>query len=194
MDITKDSETIRQNWNEYKNTILCDSEEYKLLWKSLETKMNLDNSNIYLIMLKDFIDNKKIKKIKGIVIKKENDDTLVLKNLDNIQRKKMHLLCDKIGLLHESKNDPTNDERLFYVYKPTMWQWEFTEQLPFSKSDNRRKKMAKYYCGECGITGDEADLFCSVYIRGYYCEDCLDTVSDGNGTGDVLSCHKFEPI
>ena len=50
--------------------------------------------------------------------------------------------------------------------------------------------MKKRYCSICEKNGLETDLFHSVYIRGIYCNDCLEVESDG--TGGTLSDHKFE--
>ena len=145
-------------------------------------------------------------------IKQMNEETLVFKGLDWQERKKIHILCDKIGLHHESKPNPkrkkrNRDNKHLYIYKPKLWLWEYTEENPYSKSKGERErqeterqikkqkvqeKLSKKYCCICGKNGWETELLCSVYISGLYCDDCLDTESDGEG--GKLCDHKFEPL
>ena len=220
-------EIIRQNWLQYtKNK--TDEETYKeqimeyrynILWESLEKKMNIDNTDRYYCLLKKFIDEhvttqsfqydeiSSFAKI-GVYIEQKDKNTLVIKGLHPKDRKDIHLLCDKIGLYHQSISHPKKkNKRFLHIYFPSQWQWEYTEKNPYSKSDeyyekreqDRQKKEKEYqekwsrkYCCLCDRTGLETDLFCSVYIRGLYCNDCLETMSDGDG--GVLNDHKFEPL
>lgn len=74
--------------------------------------------------------------------------------------------------------------------------WEYTERNPYSESDEVYKqreiesniryekqieKLRNLYCCECYTNGYDTDLYHSVYIRGLYCNDCLETTSDGDG-------------
>ena len=205
------SDTIRENWLEYRDTVQ-NSPYYDLLWENLESKFNLDKNDVYLSILKKFINNQEIdcKKplFNQIYITQINNDTLEFKGLDNDERKQIHLLCNKIGLHHESKSHPKkNHKRFLYIYKPKLWLWEYTEKNPFSKSEEYyekvqlekkikqqkfNEKMSRRYCCICDRTGLETELLCSVYIRGLYCNDCIENTSDDEG--GRLSGHKFEPM
>jgi hypothetical protein len=110
----------------------------------------------------------------------------VFRNLSSRSRKKLHMLCDRIGLHHESKISSINEcEKIFYAYKPDVWLWEYTEENPYTDENHN------VTCYNCGRKRWMVELFVSPHIDGIYCEDCLDIVSDGGG--DYLSAHKFEP-
>ena len=211
MNTLKDtsSESIRQNWLDYKDTIY-NSPYYELLWDSLESKFKIDKNDIYLTIFKKFINNEEINyktPLFGTIhINQINDETLLLKGLNGEERKHIHLLCDKIGLHHESKSHPKKKyNRFLYIYKPKVWLWEYTEKNPYSESEEYYKKkemekqlkkqqleeeLSRTYCCICEKNGLETELFCSIYISGLYCNDCLETTSDGDGGN--LSDHKFE--
>ena len=205
------SETIRKNWLMYKDTIV-ETPYYDILWETIQKKFNIDSENVFYIILKKFINNEDIIYKKPLYdrihIIKEYDNTLVFKGLGGNERKEIHLLCDKVGLHHESKiQTKKKNKKFLYIYKPSVWLWEFTEKNPYSQSDEyyknreieREKKnkimeeqMKRKYCCICEKNGMETDLFHSVYIRGLYCNDCLEIESDGEGC--KLSDHKFEPF
>ena len=187
MDSLKDisSETIRKNWNEYKNIITSDSPYYDFLWNELEKKENIDKSDKFLILFKKFINNDEIDYIQRGVSISLKDDVMIIKGLNSGDRRDIHELCDKIGLHHESKTEGNN--RLLYIYKPDIWLWEYSEKNPLSKP--KYKKRNNKYCCVCNETDD---LYVSPYIGGLYCGDCLNNESDGDG--GTLSDHKFEPI
>jgi hypothetical protein len=210
----RNKENMRENWNQYKDTILPDSKEYKLLWDDWYEKFDIDNKDPYVKTLRRFISHNDLpdKKMIGnyVYVEKHNEFTLIIKGLGGDGRRALHKLCDEIGLHHESKLSPSskNKRRKFmYIYKPVTWSWEFTEKNPYSESDEyykqksiereernkvRLEKMSRKNCYECGSNGSEAELFHSVYIRGILCEDCLGNVSDGGG--GLLNDHKFEPL
>jgi hypothetical protein len=137
---------------------------------------------------------------------KENDKTLIIKGMDGYDRKIIHKLCDKIGLHHNSVQKKKGKKHL-YIYLPNNWSFEFTEKNPYSKEDEyyinlekehekRKEKhdrwLSNLECYGCSCNGLESQMFRSVYIRNIYCEDCLETLSDGDG--GMLNDHKFEPI
>lgn len=217
------SEIVRQNWLQHKTEIM--DYQYNILWESLEKKMDIHKTDIYYCLLKKFIDERERQQEQtesivihdneiqsfekmGVYIERKDENTLIIKGLDGKDRKNIHLLCDKIGLHHQSISHPKKKHKRFlHIYLPTVWLWEYTEKNPYSKSkefyeqreQDRQKKekeheerLSRKYCCECGRTGLEIDLFCSVYIRGLYCNDCLETTSDG-GEG-MLGDHKFEPL
>ena len=212
-------DVIRQNWLNYKNEI-NDSSYYELLWKSLEDKFSIDNNDIYLNIFKNFINNKEINYKKPLfdrihICQLNNEtsyfssnETLILKGLTGNERKHIHSLCDKIGLHHENKSHPKKKYTKFlYIYKPKIWLWEYTEKNPYSKSkefyerrelekqknhQRIKEKLSKRNCYICNSNGWETELFCSVYIKGLYCNDCLEITSDDNG--GKLCDHNFEPI
>lgn len=199
----KSFEDIRKNWSEYKDKI--SKEQYELVWNDLIDKFNLDKSNYYLSTFIKFIGCEKIHLEKHETkIIQEDENTLILKGLDGQERKELHKLCDHIGLHHQSIVKKKNKKHL-YVYKPANWLWEFTERNPYSESDEvyvlreieskirhdkEIEKLGNLYCCECYANGSDKDLYRSVYIRGLYCDDCLETTSDGGG--GLLSDHKFE--
>jgi len=122
MNTLKDisSESIRQNWLNYKDEIY-NSSYYELLWDSLESKFEIDKNDMYLTIFKTFINNEEINYKKPLFdrihINQINKETLVLKGLDGEERKHIHLLCDKIGLHHESKSHPKKKyNRFLYIY------------------------------------------------------------------------------
>jgi hypothetical protein len=202
---------IRQNWLNYKDEI-NNSSYYELLWKSLEDKFSIDNNDIYLIIFKNFINNKEINYKKPLFdrihICQLDNSTLIIKGLSSDERKNIHSLCDKIGLHHESKTQEKNKyNRFLYIYKPTIWLWEYTEKNPYSKSkefyERRELEKQKHQqwannilnntkCYVCSRNGLETDLFYSVYVNGIYCDDCLQITTDEEGR--LLNGHKFELI
>ena len=190
------AETIRKNWNNYKNELNdTTSIHYQILWDGWFEKFNIDKDDFYIILFKKFIENTKIENTEIII--KENDSTLILKSLDGSERKEIHKLCDKLGLFHQSKQHPKKQHKKFlYIYKPENWLWEFTEKNPYSEPDEVYKEREKnyrrkiFYCYGCGTSSEEEYIFRSVYIRNSYCGDCLETTSDGGG--GVLGDHKFE--
>ena len=206
------SDIIRKNWITYKDIILYTSDYYELLWKGLEDKFNIDNTNIFFILFKKFINNEELNCDKPIYdrihINKENNETLVIKGMNGEERKDIHKLCDKIGLHHQSKPYHKKKYKKFlYIYKPKVWCFEYTEKNPYSESDEIyqkrelerkikeeeiKERLSRKYCCICESNGYETELFRSVYIRGLYCNDCLEIESDGEG--GILSNHKFEPI
>jgi len=211
-----DPESIRKNWVNHKNSIEIDSREYKSLWRDLEKKFEIDTSDGVFNVLKRFI-NLKLKnnesfKADRIYFEKPDDKTLIIKGTDSDKRREIHKLCDNLGLHHVSKWSQTKkSKRHLYVYIPDVWSWEFSERNPYSESDDYYKqkdiernekreeaqkklneRKGRKYCCFCSSTGLEAELYVSPYIRGIYCEDCLETVSDGDG--GTLNDHKFEPF
>ena len=205
------SDTIRKNWNNIieNNKNIISSHIFEIIWYEWEYKHAEFTKNIFYPILKIFISGYSIGEIELIEKKKyiiqEDKDKLILKCLDNNERKQVHKLCDKIGLHHKSIKKSNNKH--LYIYKPSIWLWEYTEKNPYSESDEYYKlleetkmiqnqkyklKMEKKYCNCCDRNGLEVQLYCSVYIKGLYCDDCLDTLSDGYG--GQLNDHKFEPI
>ena len=139
------SELIRKNWPDYKDEIY-NTPYYDVLWNILENKFEIDNSDVYLILFKKFINNKEINYKKPLFntvhIIKINDETLLIKGLNSEERKYIHKLCDNIGLHHESKqNLKKKKSKFMYIYKPSIWLWEFTETNPFSKSKEYYEKI-----------------------------------------------------
>ena len=199
-------ETIRQNWTQYKETIQDDD----IIWKDWQQKMKIDNTDMYLPYLKKFIQGQNVHQEKPfdnrVYIHQYNDNILIIKGMCGYERKEMHRLCDKIGLHHESKANPKKKHKKhLYIYKPTEWLWEFTEKNPYSESpevyeqreieskkrqEAYEQKMRNKYCCICERNGLETELYRSIYIRGFYCMDCIETTSDGDG--GYLCDHKFD--
>ena len=203
-------EKIRKQWDRY--SIFFNNDDfisYDMIWNAWCDKFSVNRNDDKIKLLYNFISGNIVRNTKNIQIKIINDRrTLILENLSNHQRYLYHLLCDNLGLYHESKTYGRRKKRYLHITKPDIWLWEFTTPNPSSKPrafyDEQRKRMIEEkrnykterlrntFCDECHQNGYDVELFCSVYVRGIYCLDCLDCVSDGNG--DLLSCHKFEPI
>lgn len=212
------SENIRKNWLDYKDKI-NDVLYLDELWNDLKKKQKIVNKDNYISIFRKFINNEIIN-YDGLLpysvhMENKDDNTLILEGLSNKGRKDVHELCDKIGLHHESKTMPETNKRVLFVYKPKIWLWEFTEKNPFSepfeKTDEYKerkkqqkelrkkerqeyinKKLAKMFCCICDKNGLETELFCSVYFRGIYCEECIESTSDDDG--GYLCDHKYEPL
>jgi len=201
--------TIRQHWDTYVNSDIANSHFYDIIWKDWETTYAKFIQNIFYPILKKFIMGESILQINNYQsyyhVIPQNENILILKGLDGGLRKEVHLLCDKMGLHHNSVDK--NKKRHLWVYKPKVWLWEFTEKNPYSKSDEyyadreqihvykqqkSMERLKRKYCDGCNATGWDTQLYCSVYIRDLYCDDCLETMTDDYG--DPLNCHKFEPI
>ena len=74
--------------------------------------------------------------------------------------------------------------------------WDIVKKYSNQEKQQERKRklierLSRKYCNSCNKNGWQTDLYCSVYIRGLYCEDCLKDESDGEG--GKLNDHKFEP-
>jgi hypothetical protein len=194
------SENIRQNWDTYKDHVR-NTPYYDTLWKTLIDKSNIDESNTYFSILKNFIDNEntdyKTIEFTKTIIQKIDNNTLVFKGLKGELRLYIHELCDKIGLYHESKTTARTTmgvNRDLYIYKPTSWLWEYTEKNPYLSSSNRNRSRSRSRnsCDLCGKYESETELFRCVAISGTYCDECIDTISDGDGHD--LCDFKFESI
>jgi len=201
-------DAIRQNWNNHTDHGITNSPFYDIVWNDWENKYTEFTKNIFYPILKKFVMGNNIGRIEPYeqqyYVIQENENMLILKGLGNDDRKHVHLLCDKIGLHHKSVQKKKNKH--LWIYKPVVWLWEYTEKNPHSKSEEYYKKrefekqikkqqlkekLSRRYCCICEQNGWETELFCSVYIRGLYCNDCLETTSDEGGGN--LCDHKFEP-
>ena len=204
-------DAIRQNWNNHTDYDIINSPFYDIVWNDWENKYTEFTKNIFYPILKKFVMGNNIGRIepyeRQYYVIQENENTLILKGLGNDDRKHVHLLCDKIGLHHKSVQNKKNKH--LWIYKPVVWLWEYTEKNPYSKSDEYYKlreqkkiqqqqkfkdKMKRKYCNGCNVTGWDTQLYCSVYVRELYCDNCLETLSDDDGGGGKLGDHKFEPI
>ena len=204
-------DAMRQNWNNHTDYGITNSPFYDIIWNDWENKYTEFTKNIFYPILKKFVMGDNIGRIEPYeqqyYVIQENESTLILKGLDNDDRKHVHLLCDKIGLHHKSVQH--KKKKHLWIYKPAVWLWEYTEKNPYSKSDEYYKlreqkqiqqqqkfeeKMKRKYCNGCNVTGWDTQLYCSVYVRELYCDNCLETLSDGDGGGGKLGDHKFEPI
>lgn len=192
-------EVIRKNWNICGSDI-CNTPFFDIVWNDWENKHNTYIKCIYYSTLKSFI-------LQWCNNFDKSEEKIILNNLDTNDRKNVHMICDVIGLHHKSKfikrkkcKKKKTHIKNMHIYKPKIWLWEFTEKNPFSNNtlvyahqhNTRNAYLERKYCNYCDKTGLETQLFSSVYIRELYCNDCLETLSDGER--GKLSCHKFEPI
>ena len=203
---------IRQNWNDHIETGIIDSPLYDIIWDDWENKFTECKRNTFYRILKNFVMGEHIGWIQPAsgqyVVLQESESRLVIKGLDSYHRKQVHSLCDSIGLHHQSVLEKNNKyKKHLWIYKPKVWRWEYTERNPYSESEecykqreqlqiqkreNYKEKMKQKYCNGCYSNGWEKQLYCSPHIYPLYCEDCLETLSDGDG--GILGDHKFEPI
>ena len=202
-------EKIRKQWDCYSIFFGNDDHfiSYEMIWDNWCNKFSVNKNDDKIKLLYNFISGNTIQNTNRIETKTTNNTrTLIIKNLSNRQRYLYHLLCDNIGLYHESK--PCRHQRYLHISKPDIWLWEFTTPNPLSKprefyEEHRKRRIAERdnyemkllketFCNGCHQNGYDIELFCSVYVPGIYCMNCLDCTYDGNG--DLLSCHKFEPI
>jgi hypothetical protein len=188
-------ENIRKNWTEYSATITPETTEYELLWRDLLNKHEISCDDRIVVLLKRFIED-------------TGKSELLMKKLDKETRASIHLLCDKLGLWHQSKGSKFN--RILRVYKPVVWLWEFTATNPTTykgKTEKTEKtyrekrdeyaatlrnaeSLEKYYCYSCDRDGGNVELCCSPYYSMLLCLECLEITSDGDGS--PMSCHKWE--
>lgn len=185
---------MREKWNEIED---LSKEQIDGAWDDWSKKFDADIDDFYVGLFKDFIMTGKVETSNIIQIQ---NGTLILKGLIPKERKIIHTLCNQIGLHHNSISTKKGGKKHMHITKPKIWKWEYSERNPYSESDeyyeerNKKhyEKMNRLECRNCCSNGNETTIYASVYIRGLYCEDCLDIVSDGGG--GVLSDHKFEPM
>jgi len=195
-----DENQIKKNWPIFKEGVSSTS-YYDKMWSDLKSKAT-DQSNFFDIF-RNFIEGVEI----ANEIVQVNDNNLVIKEENSDRRKKLHDLCNLIGLHHNSKNESIKTSsgkmkqvRYLYVYKPVEWLWEYTIPNPYQKSHKKKHKketrnderLRRKYCCICHKNGNETELFANVFCRGLYCQECIEEESDGEG--NKMSAHKFEPI
>jgi len=185
---------IRENWNNVDIDIKKDIIDNA--WNNWYDKFNIDKDNFYVNLFKKFIMNEEIITNNFMII---DEGKLIFKNLAGFERREVHKLCDKIGLHHNSIITK-KDKKHLHIIKPSSWKWEYSEPNPYSEApafykqreEQYEEKLKRIECYNCNANALETELYHSVYIRGIYCENCLDDVSDGDG--GVLNDHKFEPL
>ena len=114
------------------------------------------------------------------------------KQYENVQK-----VCKQFGdkvILHKHPDEQEyNWETVTMLYNsikalyPNDW-WIISDDDEF----HVYSKPVNEIIADCEKNGWETELFCSVYIRGLYCNDCLETTSDEGG--GKLCDHKFEPL
>lgn len=162
-------ENMRKNWlttnNDDKTNTL-----YDLLWSNWYEKFNMKKDDFFVKLLKNFIMNEPMNK--ATYIEKISDTLLIIKGLDGYERKEMHVLCDKIGLHHESKQSGRKMKD-FYIYKPEKWSWEYTIRNPYSRDPEYYERKNDPCCDQCGESTDQL-----LYYQGEsYCEECLNNTN-----------------
>lgn len=191
-------ENMRKEWPKYSKGL--SKEELDLVWSDWSEKFSHPLNESSVVILRKFIGNEFIPTRK-IAIK---NGALIFKELNSWERSQYHKLCDHIGLHHESKD--FNGVRCLHIFKPDEFLFEFSKANPYSMPkeyyEKRNKealervqrineKLKRIQCDECGTSAYDDQLFCSVYIEGKYCQECLENTSDGEG--GKLDDHKFEP-
>jgi len=111
----------------------------------------------------------------------ENDEVYIQREIESQIRYERQMKKNHNLYCNSSTNDSDNDD----IYK----HGEIDSDIRYERKIN---KMHNLYCCECGTYDSDNELYQSIYIRGIYCNDCLETTSDG--VGGLLSDHKFEPL
>jgi len=110
--------------------------------------------------------------------KNKNTKIVLIKNLDNKERKLIHIISEKYGLTTKTVNRRAND----------------IADLELSSIDLKNKKISKKnkyknnWTGNCNICDElllSDEALYNVFIGGPYCEDCVEN-------DEELNCHKWE--
>jgi hypothetical protein len=125
--------------------------------KSLHYKSDL--RNVIDMELYNFCKNTKLQNIE-------------LTKYDNCARRYIHSRCDQLNIKHESVG-PVSDRILRL------------EKTKDTNTKNINKKT--YMCDNCGDYYTTDEMFKGVYVRGIYCDDCVEGDSDLEGM-------KFDPL
>jgi hypothetical protein len=166
----KSLDHIRRHWDEYISRVRFGTPEFDILWNAMCERLNIRPDQPYVETLKSFISN-------------HSETEYRIPNLNNVERSKLHALCDKIGLYHESAGTTRADKTLV-VSKPNVWLWDYTKP-------NRSRGFKTMYCNRCLISGDRNTLLCSVHFNFLVCHNCCRTKLGDDG--EPLDCHKWEP-
>ena len=162
-------EHIRKNWDKFSSKIAFDSRDFEILWGGMCSRTRI-SPDVEVEQLKRFIATPAEKELK-------------FPNLNNAERAKLHELCDKIGLYHESSGVSRN--RTLVITKPVVWLWDYTKP-------NRHRGFKLMYCNRCLIPGNKKTLLCSVHFNFIVCHTCCDT--EMGEDGETLNCHKWERL
>jgi hypothetical protein len=204
MDVDVSAEQLRQDWQQPQ----AETEVPAYLWEDWHRKFNIGMQDPYAKALKTFIANKSFRKGRyGEAYFEKVDDEKLMVRAEGYERKKLHKLCDEIGLHHESRPSRSKLSRTMFIYKPELWRWGYSAANPYSKSPEdyakqsvestkaqarTKARLERKYCSACLRTGLEVELLHSVHAPGIFCEECLEHEEDENG--HPLNCHKFEAI
>ena len=116
---------IRQNWNDHIKTGIIDSPFYDIIWSDWENKFTKCKRNTFYRVLKKFVMGENVGRIVPssgqYIVLQEDESRLVIKGLDNDDRKQVHLLCDRIGLHHQSVLGNNKRRKHLWIYKPEVW-------------------------------------------------------------------------
>jgi hypothetical protein len=187
--VAESPDLVRQRWPEYLDQIKPDSPEFETLWSRMCKRAHIYDDDAQVIAFKQFILD-------------PTKTELVYLGLKAARRSKMHLLCDKIGLV--SASDGVASDRRLVVTKPDVWLWDYTKPKDVSRGssgndwfgDNPfgggRTDYQRRYCNECSMVCSRRELLCSIYYRFLLCHECHDTKSDHNG--EPYDAHKWEPL
>ena len=82
-----------------------------------------------------------------------------MKGLTPKERKDIHILCDQIGLHHNSVLTKKNKKHM-HIIKPKAWKWEFSEKNQYSRPNEYyeernikyKDRMSRLECYNCGAT------------------------------------------
>jgi len=191
-------ESIREHWDKY--SLNTDDPLFDIVLEDWYNVYEFDKKNEFVKTLVAFATNKQMTihpQFTNRIIK-HDDNTMIIKGLNPSDRQSYHEFCDQLGLWHESK-DAKKGKRWFYAYKPDVWKWNYTGnkygEPPGYYAQKRAiaiKRLQNMTCDACGDNAHNTQLFKSVYVRGKYCQSCVECVSDENG--GILNDHKFEPM
>ena len=182
------------------------SDELRKIWYEYDEIPDYIFDMVYVNWLSKYPVQNKYKNVENklrVYAKSNSIEKLRLRGLSSKDRLHVHDRCNSYGFEHKSENEEviTNTgkkkkskvERVLVIWKPEKWCWEHTEtdSGKYVKPKRYYKRRVKY-CDNCGASSDDAELLISPYGFGPYCEDCIETMSDGQG--GEMSGHKFEPV
>jgi hypothetical protein len=172
-------------------------------WDAWHLKFGVSKDDSYVAVLKEFLENgwpvghahEVADASVRLRFSKINEGTLRV-DAESFERKKLHYLCDMLGLLHQSKFTRSRLNKFLLISKPDSWQLQATPspELELTAKEYLRARAVsrQRFCDYCGVVGPGVPLLRSVHSAAVVCDDCLDNDENCGEDGEPLNCHKFE--
>ena len=107
-------------------------------------------------------------------------------------RQRCHVLCEDLGIQHESLG--AGNRKAIKLTLPLKFSWEFSGKNANPMSTNRKtpRRTRLYECENCSRRGNGDDeIMISIHYPGIFCTECIN--SEMGNDGEPLDCHKWEP-